>query len=313
MQVVLPLPPDLNQKFQGMALANESLMLARQYEKARRGFEEIYELLCREQPRDDRYHKGYPLHQIGTTFVLSGKPQDALLYFILAYAEDLLSQEEGQEDKADEMPASRTLRQAYKVDEGALSELKHIIKQKKKHGYIVHNPQDILNELAKGQRPEEVTKPAQSPQIGVEKRKPGQFDSDWQRRVFVGGNYRDQLAILNEIKVFVKSIGYDPVLALDFEIPRGMTHHHSLMLLHECSKAIFEISSEAGQLMEIERLIDYEIKPLIVYQSSAAGEPPKVTEMLRALLASRGFEPRPYITIEELKGSIQNYLSPTVS
>lgn len=134
----------------------------------------------------------------------------------------------------------------------------------------------------------------------------------WERRVFVGGNYRDQLTILNEIKTLVKSLGYDPVLALDFDIPEGMAHHHSLMLLHECEKAIFEISSEAGQLMEIERLRDYQISPLIIYQSAKSDESPRVTQMLRALLASLGFEPKAYSTVEELKQVVEDYL-PSVS
>jgi hypothetical protein len=310
MRVVAPLPPELDQKFQGMALTNESLMLSRKYDAARQGFEELYQLLCGEQTPDDRYHKGYPLHQMGTSLVLSGKPQDALYYFILAYIEDLLSQDEGQEDLADQMPAGRTLQQGYKVQTGALTELKKIAQEKKKMGRIVHDPNDIFNEMARGKSSQEVTRPRQAPQVSVERRLPGQFDSVWERRVFVGGNYRDQLAILNEIKTLVKSLGYDPVLALDFEIPEGMTHHHSLMLLHECSRAIFEISSEAGQLMEIERLRDYHMSPLIIYQSGTSNEPPRVSQMLRALLASLGFEPKAYSTVEELRKAVKDYLPP---
>jgi hypothetical protein len=311
MQPVLPLPPELNQRFQGMALANESLMLSRQFEQAREGFQKIYDLLL-QQPPDGRYHKGYPLHQIGITWVLSGKPQDALIYFILAYVEDLLSQEEGQEDKADEMPAGKTLRQSYGVREDALSELKGLVRETKREKRVIHDPKVLFDQLARGREPQEVVGPRERPEVAIETRKPGQFKSDWERRVFVGGNYRDQLAILNEIKVLVRSLGYDPVLPLDFVIPNARVHHHSLMLLHECSKAIFEISSEAGQLMEIERLRDYQITPLIVYQSSAGEEPPKVTEMLRALLASLGFEAKPYASLEELRTLIGDYL-PTAS
>ncbi len=35
----------------------------------------------------------------------SGKPQKALKFFLLAYVEDILSQNEGEEDKADTLPA----------------------------------------------------------------------------------------------------------------------------------------------------------------------------------------------------------------
>lgn len=123
MQAVLPLPPQLDQRYQGMALANETLMLSNKYDEAPEGFMEMNNLLLQEQPPNGRYHKGYPLHQIGMTLILSGKAQEALLYFILAYIEDLLSQEEEMEDEADDLLASKNLRGVYKVQEESLKEL----------------------------------------------------------------------------------------------------------------------------------------------------------------------------------------------
>jgi len=130
------LPRELNQRFQGMALANESLMLSQQYDEARKGFQQIYDMLLQEQPLSARYHKGYALHQIGMTLLLAGKPQDALRYFVLAYIEDLLLQKEGEEDKAEEMPASKNLRRVYRVSDSALDQLKEIVRRRKKRGEL---------------------------------------------------------------------------------------------------------------------------------------------------------------------------------
>jgi hypothetical protein len=303
MRVVLPLPPELNQKFQGMALANESLMFSYQYDRAREGFEEIYKLLLQKQPHDGRYHKGYPLHQIGMTLILSGKAQEALLYFILAYIEDLLSQEEGLEDKANDLPASKNLRNVYKVQEEPLLSLKEIVRQKKKMGQIVHDPKYIFHDLARGQPAPDVAKPREVPDVSIEKRKPGKFESDWDKRVFVGGSYLKHYSEINQIKKICKDLGYDPVVAFEFETD-GKVHHHALMLLHECSKAIFEVTEHVGQLMEIERLRDYEVKPLIICQVNAP-----LSEMLEALLKSQGYEVKRYSHPDELEHLVREFLT----
>ncbi len=152
MRVVVPLPPDLDQKVQGMALANEAKMLSRKYDDAQQGFLELYELLLRAQPSDDRYHKGYPLHQIGLSLAFGGKAKDALYYFILAYIEDLLSKEAGQEASADQMPAGLTLRQGYKVKPEALAELKAIIIQRKNMNRLVKDPKRSLRKWQRDSR-----------------------------------------------------------------------------------------------------------------------------------------------------------------
>jgi hypothetical protein len=303
MQVVLLLPPDLNQKYQGMALSNESLMLSNKYDEAREGFMEMNNLLLREQPPNGRYHKGYPLHQIGMTLILSGKAQEALLYFILAYIEDLLSKEEGLEDEADDLPASKNLRGVYKVQEEHLKEFKKIVKQKKKEGKIIQDPNDIFNLMAKGRQANEVAEPREVPDVGAEKRKPGKFESDWNKRVFIGGSYNKHLLEINHIRKTCKYLGFDPVVAFEFETPDGKVHHHALMLLHECCKAVFEVTEHVGQLMEIERLRDYEVKPLIVCQQKA-----HLSEMLEALLQSQNYVVQRYNSPEELEHLVKEFL-----
>jgi hypothetical protein len=305
MQVVSELPPELANELQGMTLANEAMLLAGQYEEARKGFEAMYNLRFEHQPRNQRYHKGYELHQIGMTFVLSGQAGKAMLYFLLAYVEDLLSKAIGHEDEADLMPAARNLREVYKVDESALSQLKNIIREKKLLDIVVGDPNNILMELRSGRSVAEITKPEQIPQIGVvEKRRLGLFESDWEKRVFVGGSYSTHLSELNQIKKTCIEKGYDAVIALEFNIPKGKAHHHALMLLHECSKAIFEVSYQAGQLMEIERLRDYGIKPLIVCQEGAY-----LTAMLEELVLSQDYEVKHYSDPQQLETLVIAFLS----
>lgn len=305
---VTQLPSELEQRFEGMALANESLMLSQRYDEARKGFQQIFDMLLKEQPAGARYHKGYALHQIGMTLLLAGKSREALRYFILAYIEDLLLQKEGEEDKADKMPASRNLRGVYKVPESALDQLKDIARRRKKMGEIVRDPNIVFDELARGRPVPEVAKPTETPDVSGKKRKPGQFESDWERRVFLGGSYLKHYSEINQIKKLCKELGYDPVTAFEFETPQDKIHHHALMLLHECSKAIFEVTEHVGQLMEIERLRDYQVDALIVCQVNAP-----LSEMLVALLGSQGYDVERYSSPQELDKLVTSFLSQTTT
>ena len=63
---------------------------------------------------------------------------------------------------------------------------------------------------------------------------------EYERRVFIGGNY-DSMPGLREIEKFVKDLKFVPVLAYDCNIPRSQVHDYTLLLLHSCKFAIFEI------------------------------------------------------------------------
>lgn len=307
MEYTSPLPPDLDKKLQGMWFANGSLVLSRQYDKAKMGFEEAYKMLLDKQPRESRYHKGHLLHQIGIILVLSGNAPEALRYFILAYIEDLLNVKREEEDKADDAPAGRTLRGVYKVKEAALRQLKVIVREKRSSGSVVQNPESVFNELAQGKTPKDFTQPESIPNLGVEKRKPGKFKFDWEKRVFVGGGYYKHMPQIDNIKRVCSEMGYDPVIAVDFEAPEEFLHDHALMLLHECSKAIFEVTESAGQLMEIERLRDYGYKGgnvLIVHERDA-----NLTEMLTPLLSAEGYRVERYYSDLHLTDLVKEFLS----
>lgn len=124
----------------------------------------------------------------------------------------------------------------------------------------------------------------------------------------MGGSYR-HIADLNEIKCVVETNGFDPVLAIDFQIPEGLKEHgHALILLHESKGAIFDLSTEGGQLMEIEHTRDYGIEHLLFVYQGRSDEDLRITDMLKALLRDMGFWPKPYDCMAELRALVEDFL-----
>jgi hypothetical protein len=137
------------------------------------------------------------------------------------------------------------------------------------------------------------------------RRKRGRFDSDWERRVFVGGPYRAEDERIAALVAVVTRVGFDAVATWDFDIPADLTHHHSLMLLHESRSAIFDVTAEAGQLMELERCRDYGIDPLVIHGADR-GEPP--SSMISTLLGRLGLETHTYHDPGTLEQLVREYL-----
>ena len=131
------------------------------------------------------------------------------------------------------------------------------------------------------------------------------LDLPFERRCFVAGNYFDCWPTLQEIKGFVGEEGFDPIYAADFEIPTSLKEHrHSLMLLHLCYKAIFEVSGSAGQLIELANCRNYEIEPLVV-RSTQQGHDPTVSKMVSSM---PGVDVLGYSTMSELRELSLKYL-----
>jgi len=91
--------------------------------------------------------------------------------------------------------------------------------------------------------------------------------SSYRSRVFIGGSYHQEARDrLDNIKSAVKRAGYQPVVADEVQLENAEDiHHETMVLLHSCRLAIFELSQLSGALMEIERLPDYGAKSLILY------------------------------------------------
>jgi cell division protein FtsB len=295
----LELPLDLRFDFE----RDNKLLNLGQHREALDGYQKIYEQLVLRRPAK-RYHKGGVLHNMGVASHYLGHPDEALNYLILAYIEDLLSQKIEEEDSADELPAATNLKRVYGIKTN-LEQIKAKVKEIKEKNHLIHDPEEILNEVKRSQH--DLVTPTKKPEIEKVKRKVGQFTSEWSKRVFIGGSYSKHFAEINQIKGICRALGFDPVIASDFEND-DMIHHHALMLLHECSRAIFEVTDEVGQLMEIERIRDYGLKPLFLCQENAHH-----SEMVTALFKWQGHEFTKYGHPDELDKIVKEFLSRPLS
>jgi len=299
-------PIKLDETLRDIALNSQALLDSRHYAKAEKGFENMYQLLLGNQPTGRRYHKGYALHNMGVATFYSGTPQKALKYFLLAYIEDLLSQDEGDEDRADTLPAGKTLSGMYLVDVTLLAALKILTKNSKTKGTVIQDPEQIIKDLDKNLSAYIADK-AKTIANTKTLRKPGQFQSEWKDRVFVGGSYSNHIVEINYIGDVCKTLGFDPVIASRFETDPDRVHHHALMLLHECRRAIFEVSDDVGQLMEIERLRDYQVSALMLCQKDNN----RLSAMLKTLFESSDCQFRQYSSVEEMETHVKDFLTLT--
>ena len=91
-------------------------------------------------------------------------------------------------------------------------------------------------------------------------------------------------------------------------MPDADIHHRSLLLLHLCKKAIFEVTSPAGQLMELERCRDYGVRPLILRQVMPTTD--SADASVSAMIATMADQDvRAYSTTPQLKALVKEYLS----
>jgi hypothetical protein len=95
---------------------------------------------------------------------------------------------------------------------------------------------------------------------------PGTYNT----RIFVGGNYTCQFVVLLEIQKFVRGFFkgfFTPILAADFDFEKDNERSACLRLLHNCKFAIFELTTSAGQIIEIEAAKDYCTNFITVHNS----------------------------------------------
>jgi hypothetical protein len=303
------LPEEAQNELDNMAREYALRMYAQDYDSALATVTRLYEKMLHWQSKyRQRFHKGYPIHNIGYTLYRKNKVEDALKYFILAYIEDLISAES--ENEADSTPAGRMLIEGYGLDPNLLSVLKQKVQKLKKQNNIPLTPEEVLQEK-EAERAYESYKDVGTRFILVEtqeeQRRPfAKFESDWEKRVFVGGSF-GLYNTLDHIARIVRRLGFDPIVSLNFLTPQGVeTHQKCLTLLHCCKYAIFDLSEQAGQLMELERVKDYDIKALVIWPKNKEHA---VTQMLKTLSPSKGIEYKSYVTNEDIDKVVQEFLS----
>lgn len=308
-----PLPEDEQTEFDEMAKAYSYLIHTHKYDEALGVVQNLHTRMIDWQEKSGRrLHKGYPIHNIGYTLYLMNKTEEAPRYFLLAYIEDLLSADNA--DEADLTPAGRTLIQGYKYDPGFIQLLKDITNGLKKSNKYPPHPEMILDEAIKEFVPR--TRVEFKTTLGLitvppkaVKERPirtfRNFDSEWEDRVFIGGS-GGLIVEFNQIRNIVKQLGYDPIVAVEFDMPKEMTvYRKCLLLLHNCKFAIFDLTEQKGQLLEVERTTDYGVKTLLVWQRY---KDDTITQMLKSSLHERGFKADTYENFDELEGIIGKFL-----
>lgn len=305
------LPEQAQSEFDDAARRYTMCIHTREYDTALAIIKDLRDKMLRWQEiYGERFHKGYPIHSIGYTLYLQKKYEDALGYFILAYIEDLLSTDVGKEDEADSTPAGRTLLLGYRLTPESLRVLKEMVTDLKNAGRIPLTPEEVLQQFDKTKR---IYQNLQASAAKEHREYPSRrftiFESDWEKRVFIGGSGD---AMIDYMRDQVDSIGdYDPIVATDFDMPNGMTiYQKCIALLHCCQYAIFELSNQGGQLIEIERAPDYGVKTLVVWQADKEN---KITQMLRSCLDDRGIRHESYTKFQELEGIFRKFLQHRVS
>lgn len=277
-------------------------------------YNQILSLLYRTQEEIGRpIHKGAPLHMIGINYNAMNNHAEAIRHVLLAYIEDTLNVEIENEAEANNSPAGQMLRNHYNIHTNLLRDIVNNVLRIKQEGNwaTILNPEQIFNELSITISQKEVRSGTniRSPTIPLTQtppRDPFGFPQPWKNRVFIGGCYNTHMPVIRYIQQLIGNLNYTPIVAFDVDIDRENTHHHTLLLLHTCKYAIFDVSSPAGQLMEIERTIDYENEVLLLYSTLTAGGGP--SPLVSSMLQTMDIEMNGYTNFEEIDPIIQSFL-----
>lgn len=292
-------------------LDNEGLvaLYMNRFAEAEGIFRNQYSILSEAQAGESRpIHKGGPLQNLGISLLNQGRNEEGLHSVLLAYIEDTLDVQYGEEDEIDRRPAAVVLRDYLKIRLGFLNAIKRFSAQIKKDGKwrMATNPEEILREVTRtlGYDFENLFSLCDFrplPAGGI----PLGFPQPWENRVFIGANYDTHAHVIPEIKEAVIRRGYTPVIAYEVRIPADLIHHHSLLLLHTCKYAIMEITSYSGQLMELERAKDYGVTALLLRSSLGTPTlPPQISSMIQNL----GYRLELYRDIPELRQRVSAFL-----
>jgi len=103
---------------------------------------------------------------------------------------------------------------------------------------------------------------------------PTQRVGTYRSRVFVGGSYYgEERSRLEVIEAAVNEAGFHPVIADLVSLEnQDDIHHETMVQLHSCRLAVFELSQPSGALMEIERVPDYGIQALVLFNAPSGQE-----------------------------------------
>lgn len=130
---------------------------------------------------------------------------------------------------------------------------------------------------------------------------PGRLD----RRVFIGGNYSFSIQ-LTEIAESVEDGDFQPILVWEFGVIPGTERHSSESILKQCKYAIFEVSSDAGYMYEIDDAQKYSLITLCLWAENRDGTP-RISAMTRSHPVFQRNQ-RPYKSNRTLHYEVLNFL-----
>lgn len=216
--------------------------------------------------------KGGTYYDLGKCLAFQQKNPEAIQYFLMAYIEDALRTLAGEEDHARTGAAFNMLNNYFGVKFDIITDANQLIRDTKLAGKEGIS-KAILNSLAsrRSLRKDTSLDWVNQPDIQLVNKTYLGFPDQWENRVFVGGAYAEiSLANLYAIKDAIRrrDLRYAPIMGSDVYMREQDIHHHTLLLLHTCKWAIFDVNTPAGQLMEIERSLDYENEVLVGYKDS---------------------------------------------
>ncbi len=303
-----PIPSEIAQELDSLRVAAAAAYQRQDWEAAARRFEEAYEFLMAQQRRfGRRFHKGWELYNAGVARLRGGQA-GGMERILVAYAEDILSATPGEEDNADIQPARLSFAGTTNANE-FLEPIKAAAFERKQRTPPCLDPHEIYA-LAETSFPQARPVDAATQQLKDQQPKRRTIEgiqTPLERRCFIGCNYFSGGPNFEELKRTIVDEGFEPIVALEFNIAGQDVHHHSLLLLHECRKAVFEITFPAGQLMELERCRDYGIPPLILRHIMQSADPS--LSAVSAMIASMtNHEVKTYADTKELRSLVQAYL-----
>lgn len=300
--IPVPLPKDLEEKYRNVEQEFYKL-IPNNPDPAFKMWRELYSEVLKRQPDDKRYHKGGEVHNMGITKYFSMSPIEALNYFMLGYIEDVLSTKTESGARPEDAPGAQNLKNLFGLKDQHFQLLRKLVNESIEEKGLVQDPQYVLDNLPAYTEKQEIERVAKdfSPLLKKHQYPISQIHGELEKRVFIGGSY-GRLYILNWITKAVLKSNYIPIIPREFRPhPDLPTRNHSLLLLHNCKYAIFDISTMGGHLMEIERTFDYKTYTLFLCEKVYAAS---VSAMLSSLDKPTHF----FKDYNDIKGIVEQFL-----
>lgn len=273
--IPIDLPQDLLDKYRQVEQEFMSGLYQTNPVKAFSMWSDLYQEVIQRQPAGKRYHKGGEVHNMGICKLFLMSPLDSMNCFMLGFIEDILSTKTESGTFPEDAPGAQNLRNIFQITEDQFKLIRTFVKEAVSELGVVKDPQIVLDKLEKSgaKSPMERSARGFKPTIKRDSYSISHIPSEWENRVFVGGDYINYFYVINMLKpLIMHSNKFVPIIAYECTKPDEMSiREHALLLLHNCKYAIFDISGRGGHLMETERTFDYRTK---VYYICADGQQP---------------------------------------